>query len=187
MIVPPGRSRPSRSAASMSLSATRSLIDPPGLNDSTLATICGASPCPIRLSRISGVWPTVSRIESLMSCVVPVAAGGVIFPTIGRCAGLPPDLRKHANCARFRRVNGAGFAAVLLNAQEGTAERGHGGGSEREAGGGDGAAPRTGAAARGQPVLALPRRCAGRLPARPGDLPAPARVGGPGHRGRVDA
>ena len=83
MIVPPARSRPSRSAASMSFIATRSLIDPPGLNDSTLATICGASPAPIRLSRTSGVSPTVSRIESLMSCVVPVAAGGVMEATIG--------------------------------------------------------------------------------------------------------
>jgi hypothetical protein len=37
-IVPPGRSLPSRSAASIIATATRSLIEPPGLNISTLAT-----------------------------------------------------------------------------------------------------------------------------------------------------
>ena len=73
MIVPPGRSRPSRSAASTNRIATRSLIEPPGLNSSSLATSCGVTPAPIRLSRTSGVSPTVSRIESLMSAVLPVA------------------------------------------------------------------------------------------------------------------
>src|SRR5689334_20254846 len=67
MIVPPGRRRPSRSAASISRMATRSLIEPPGLNDSSLATIRGFSPAPIRARRTRGVSPTVSRIESLMS------------------------------------------------------------------------------------------------------------------------
>jgi hypothetical protein len=43
------------------------------LKYSTFATICGASPAPMRLSRTSGVSPTVSRIESLMSCFDPVA------------------------------------------------------------------------------------------------------------------
>src|SRR4051794_21185625 len=75
MIVPPGRNRPSRSAASIMAIATRSLMDPPGLKYSTFATSCGASPCPMRLRRMSGVSPTVSRIESLMSDVVPVVAG----------------------------------------------------------------------------------------------------------------
>ena len=42
-IVPPGISRPSRSAASISATATRSLIEPPGLNDSSLATRRGRS------------------------------------------------------------------------------------------------------------------------------------------------
>src|SRR4051812_35105442 len=70
MIVPPTRSRPSRSAASTMRMATRSLIEPPGLKYSTLATICGAHPAPIRLSRTSGVSPTVSSSESLISAVM---------------------------------------------------------------------------------------------------------------------
>ena len=57
----------SRAAASTSRIATRSLIEPPGLNDSSLATIWGVRPAPIRERRTSGVSPTVSRIESLMS------------------------------------------------------------------------------------------------------------------------
>ena len=67
MIVPPGLSRPSFSAASTSRIATRSLIDPPGLNSSSFATIWGFRPAPMRDSRTSGVSPIVSRIESLIS------------------------------------------------------------------------------------------------------------------------
>src|SRR4051812_28647895 len=81
MIVPPARRRPSRSAASTIRMATRSLIEPPGLKYSTLATICGAKPAPIRLSRTSGVSPTVSRSESLISDVVAV---GVMQATLRR-------------------------------------------------------------------------------------------------------
>jgi hypothetical protein len=73
--VPPGLSRPSRSAASTRRSATRSLIDPPGLKYSILATICGVSPAPMRARRTSGVSPMVSRIESLMSASVDVRLG----------------------------------------------------------------------------------------------------------------
>ena len=61
-----GRSLPSRSAASMSATATRSLIDPPGFSASTLATSCGLRPAPSGDSRTSGVSPIASRIESLM-------------------------------------------------------------------------------------------------------------------------
>src|SRR4051812_8091163 len=67
MIVPPGRSRPSRSAASIMRTATRSLIDPPGLKTSSFATIWGFRPAPIRERRTSGVSPIVSRIDSLIS------------------------------------------------------------------------------------------------------------------------
>src|SRR3954468_16098530 len=73
-IVPPGLSRPSCSAASTIRIATRSLIEPPGLKYSTLATIAGASPAPILESRTSGVSPTVSRIDSLMSAPVSSTA-----------------------------------------------------------------------------------------------------------------
>src|SRR5919205_712425 len=81
MIVPPGFRRPSRSAASTSRMATRSLIEPPGLKYSTLATICGARPAPIRLRRISGVSPTVSRIESLMSAVSCAVMQRILRPS----------------------------------------------------------------------------------------------------------
>jgi hypothetical protein len=73
MIVPPGRSRPSRSAASINRSATRSLIEPPGLKSSSLATTWGLRPAAIRLSRTSGVSPIVSKIESLMSACSAVS------------------------------------------------------------------------------------------------------------------
>jgi hypothetical protein len=77
MIVPPAFSRPSCSAASIRRIATRSLIEPPGLNSSSLATICGASPAPMRLRRTSGVSPIVSRMESRMS--VPVSVSRVLM------------------------------------------------------------------------------------------------------------
>src|SRR3954465_8941672 len=81
MIVPPARRRPSGWGASAIRMATRSLIEPPGLKYSTLATICGANPAPIRLSRTSGVSPTVSSSESLISDVVAV---GVMQATLRR-------------------------------------------------------------------------------------------------------
>src|SRR5206468_1072605 len=46
-IVPPGRSFPSRSAASIRAVATRSLIEPPGLKTSSFAASCGRSPAAI--------------------------------------------------------------------------------------------------------------------------------------------
>jgi ABC-type dipeptide/oligopeptide/nickel transport system ATPase component len=63
-IVPPGRSRPSRSAASINATAILSLIEPPGLNDSSFATSVGRKPNPMRDSRTNGVLPIVPRIES---------------------------------------------------------------------------------------------------------------------------
>ena len=70
MIVPPGRRRPSCSAASIMRMATRSLIEPPGLKTSSFATIWGFRPAPMRDSRTSGVSPIVSRIDSLISGMV---------------------------------------------------------------------------------------------------------------------
>ena len=70
MIVPPGRSLPSRSAAAISATAARSLIEPPGLRASIFATSCGRSSLPRRESRTSGVSPIASRIESRMSAPV---------------------------------------------------------------------------------------------------------------------
>src|SRR3954447_19778696 len=90
MIVPPGLRRPSRSAASTSRMATRSLIEPPGLKYSTLATICGVSPAPMRARRTSGVSPTVSRIESLMSASRVARRGST--------AAMPATIRNEVRC-----------------------------------------------------------------------------------------
>ncbi len=63
MIVPPGCSRPSRSASSIILTAIRSLIELPGLKVSILAsTVASVTPRVIWLMRTSGVLPMVSRI-----------------------------------------------------------------------------------------------------------------------------
>ena len=65
MIVPPGFSRPSRSASSIILRAMRSLIELPGLNVSILAsTVASITPLVMRLIRTIGVWPMASRMVS---------------------------------------------------------------------------------------------------------------------------
>ena len=74
MIVPPGASRPSRSARSTMARPMRSLTEPPGFRYSTLASSCGATARPTRDSRTSGVPPTVSRIES-STCMGPILLG----------------------------------------------------------------------------------------------------------------
>ena len=60
-MVPPGRSFPSRSAASIIRMPMRSLTEPPGFRYSSLAITVGASPRVIRCRRTSGVLPTRSR------------------------------------------------------------------------------------------------------------------------------
>ena len=60
MIVPPGASRPSRSAASIMKSAGRSLELPPGLVVSSLASTGAAIPSPMRPRRTIGVRPMSS-------------------------------------------------------------------------------------------------------------------------------
>ncbi len=58
MIVPPGGSRPSRSASSIIRTAMRSLIELPGLNVSILATtVASVAPRVRRLMRTIGVAP----------------------------------------------------------------------------------------------------------------------------------
>ena len=56
-IVPPGRSFPSRSAASIIRSPMRSFTLPPGFMYSSLASSVGPSSRPTRWSRTSGVAP----------------------------------------------------------------------------------------------------------------------------------
>src|SRR4030095_7899459 len=63
MMVPPGFSRPRRSASSIIRTAIRSLIELPGLNVSSFArTVTPAIPRVIELMRTIGVWPMASRI-----------------------------------------------------------------------------------------------------------------------------
>src|SRR5262245_966462 len=63
MIVPPGFSRPARSASSIIFTAMRSLIELPGLNVSILAsTVPRTTPRVTRLMRTIGVPPMASRI-----------------------------------------------------------------------------------------------------------------------------
>src|SRR5919198_4256883 len=69
MSVPPGLSRPSRSAASIRDTATRSLIEPPGFIASIFARICGLTPAARRERRTSGVFPMGATMEAL----IPIA------------------------------------------------------------------------------------------------------------------
>jgi hypothetical protein len=62
-MVPPGRSSPDRSAASIIRSAMRSFTEPPGLKYSTLASTSGASPAVTADSLTSGVLPISSTID----------------------------------------------------------------------------------------------------------------------------
>ena len=90
MIVPPGLSRPSRSASSIIFTAMRSLIELPGLNVSILATTSAATtPLGMRFSRTIGVSPMVSRMESQIFFAILVI--------------LPP--RRPAIAARDQRRN----------------------------------------------------------------------------------
>ena len=58
--VRPGSIRPSASAASIIATPIRSLIEPPGLNHSSLPTSSAPSPAPTRLSATIGVSPTTA-------------------------------------------------------------------------------------------------------------------------------
>jgi hypothetical protein len=59
-IVPPGRSFPSRSAASIIAMPMRSLFDPPGFNCSSFARMVPGTSAEIRSRRTIGVLPTRS-------------------------------------------------------------------------------------------------------------------------------
>src|SRR5438128_2367674 len=68
-MVPPGRSFPSRSAASIIRIPIRSFTDPPGLSISSFASTVGRSPRVTARRRTSGVSPIASRNES-STCIV---------------------------------------------------------------------------------------------------------------------
>ena len=63
-IVPPGRSAPDFSAASIMRTAMRSLTEPPGLKYSTFARTVAGTSRPTDDSLTSGVLPTRSMIDS---------------------------------------------------------------------------------------------------------------------------
>ena len=64
-MVPPGLSRPARSASSIIFTAIRSLIELPGLNVSSLtSTVPLTMPCGMRFNRTIGVPPIASRMVS---------------------------------------------------------------------------------------------------------------------------
>src|SRR4051812_42259498 len=116
MIVPAGLSRPSLSAASINRTATRSLIDPPGLNSSTFATICVLMSGAMRESRTSGVSPIVSRIDSLMSVVVVSRVGDWAMGTTIRSEVMPGSGERRASAQQPREP-------ALQGARHGVADR----------------------------------------------------------------
>ena len=67
--VRPGSIRPSASAASIMATPIRSLIDPPGLNHSSLPTSSAPRPAPIRRSVTIGVSPTTADASAAICSV----------------------------------------------------------------------------------------------------------------------
>ena len=94
-IVPPGLSRPSRSAASTIATAGRSFTDPPGFVVSIFAMRSHVSPRPTRASRTSGVSPMRSRTESATSISPAIARDGTLPPmqehSFSIDVGAPPE------------------------------------------------------------------------------------------------
>src|SRR5215211_8055332 len=107
-IVPPGLSRPSRSAASTIATAGRSLTEPPGFVVSILAMRSHVSPRPTRASRTSGVSPMRSRTESATSIPSAIAPDGT--PPRRRLNALAGALVLH----RRRRAARRGVGGLLV-------------------------------------------------------------------------
>ena len=68
----PGSSSPSRSAASIMATPIRSLTEPPGLKNSSLATTSPGRSAPRRGSATSGVLPTTAELSAPTRSVVVV-------------------------------------------------------------------------------------------------------------------
>src|SRR5262245_16359619 len=124
-IVPPGLSRPARSASSIIFTAMRSLIELPGLNVSIFArTVPLTMPLVIRLMRTIGVPPMASRIVSQIfftksSLYAPFVPTLIAAPTIVAAAGSKPKQIEeyagrvnsgHANVSVARMTSPAGWA-----------------------------------------------------------------------------
>src|ERR1051326_3458180 len=94
-MVPPGFSRPARSASSIILTAMRSLIELPGLNVSTFArTVPLTTPLVMRLMRTSGVSPMASRMVLEIFLTLQLYCGPmprlIAAPTVIAAAGNKP-------------------------------------------------------------------------------------------------
>src|ERR1043166_6479210 len=103
-IVPPGRKSPACSAASIMASPMRSLTEPPGLRNSTLATIGVRVSAPSRDRRTSGVRPTASRMVSRISPGTPGAYGFCL--TVMLPAGMADTSRVQTALLNWYRVQG---------------------------------------------------------------------------------
>src|SRR5436309_1294123 len=91
-MVEPGRSFPSRSAASIILTAIRSLTEPPGFRYSTFASTSGRTPSVTRDSLSSGVFPTSSISEFTYSTGQTLGAVVVAHQPASIRRGLPPQV-----------------------------------------------------------------------------------------------
>src|SRR5262245_55673336 len=91
-IVPPGRSSPDSSAASIMRSAMRSLTEPPGLKYSILARTVGVraadtGPAVTLRSRTSGVLPINSISDSYTRTATPLSSATFVFLTLAHLGG----------------------------------------------------------------------------------------------------
>src|SRR5690349_23457183 len=96
----------------MSETATRSLIEPPGLNASTFATIGVATPGHRRDRRTSGVAPIVSRIVSAIAGVGGASVRVLMRPIVAPC-GTDPFRPKEISRSRRRACEHAARGATL--------------------------------------------------------------------------
>src|SRR3954470_24284931 len=106
-MVPPGRSSPEASAASIIRSAMRSFTEPPGLTYSTLASTSGASGprCSVtRRSRTRGVSPIRSTTDSAYCTGSPGGRRGRRWVAAG--CGPHPTRRGRRRQATGRRAHG---------------------------------------------------------------------------------
>src|SRR4051794_2603322 len=127
-IVPPGFSFPSRSAASIIASPIRSLFEPPGFMNSSLARIVPGTSPETRSSRTIGVEPTRSMIVGYSRAI---AAGSL--PLRGSLTG--PDHRGGAmRITTIGKGNiGGGLAGFWRGAGHEVTELGRDGGDASDA------------------------------------------------------
>src|SRR5215475_10703599 len=108
--VPPGRSSPDCSAASIMRSAIRSLTEPPGLQYSTLASTSCYTPAATEPSRTSGVLPTRSITDSensmpeRLGCARHIYAGTDGILHLSAAAGITREVGRGPRCGGSDRT-----------------------------------------------------------------------------------